>query len=207
MESLNKLRINLKHYANLPNPKRVRELLPRARGFFENVLQAYCQITYVEISLVDLIPDPEVRSILVEARNKFSSGDKASAITDLKFAFRRLQHPEGSYLPMLHAPKRPSMPSEMERAGWGTYLTQLHSFLDQCASRTNALMLGVDPIRYADFLGTGPAVLWSTTGKPSVQHWRTYEEVDLERFDELVSFLIDYALKVGGSYIRLTERR
>ncbi len=42
MKSLNKLRINLKHYGTLPNPKAVRDLLPRARGFFENVLNAYC---------------------------------------------------------------------------------------------------------------------------------------------------------------------
>ncbi len=95
----------------------------------------------------------------------------------------------------------------MERAGWGAYLTELHSFLGQCASRTNALMFGIDPQGYADFVRTGPSVVWSFTGKPSVQHRGIYDEITIERFDELISFLIDYAIKVTDSYIRLIERK
>lgn len=201
MESLNKLRVGLKHNGNLPNPQTVRELLPRARGFFENVLTSYCQIAYANVSLIDLISDQEARTILVRACERFKAGDKPSAMTDLKIAFHKLENPGGKHLPKLHAPKKPSLPHEMTRAGWGNYLGQVHSFLDQCASRTNALMFGIDPVRYANFVRTGPDVQWSMAGTPIVTHWGTYEEVSLDKFEDLISFLIDYALKVSVVYI------
>jgi hypothetical protein len=206
MDSLNKLRVALKHNGILPNPQTVRNLLPRTRGFFENVLNSYCQMAYAEISLTDLIPDPEVREIVAGARQKFEAGDKPSAMTDLKIALHKLENPDGKYLPKLHAPQKPSLSYEMNRAGWGTYLNQIHSFLDQCASRTNALMFGIDPIRYANFVRSGPGVAWAMTGTPYVSHWSKYDEVTSERFDELVSFLIDYALKVSEAYIPLAVR-
>jgi hypothetical protein len=95
----------------------------------------------------------------------------------------------------------------MMQAGWGEYLSQLHSFLDQCAGRTNALMFGIDPIRYINFVRHGPGVVWISNGKPQVQHWSTYESVTLERFEELLSFLIDYALKVSEAYIPVVMRQ
>jgi hypothetical protein len=206
MEALNKLRVGLKHNGNLPNPQNVRDLLPRTRGFFENVLGSYCQMTYEDVSLIDLISDEEVRTILKAARQKFTDGDKPAAMADLKIAFHKLDNPEGKYLPKLHAPGKPSLPSELTRVGWGNYLDQRHSFLEQCASRTNAIMFGIDPIRYARFTASGPGVQWSMTGIPYVNHWSTYQEVSLKNFDEFVSLLIDYALKVSEAYIPLTIR-
>jgi hypothetical protein len=108
MRSLNKLRVGLKHHGNLPNPQTVQELLPRARGFFENILQSYCDIEHGDVSLIDLIPDPEVRETLKVSRRKFVGGDKFSAMTDLKVAFHKIEHPDGKRLP-----KRP--PAESRR--------------------------------------------------------------------------------------------
>jgi len=54
---------------------------------------------------------------------------------------------------------------------------------------------------------TGPAVQWSITGVPYVSHWSTYDGVSLEQFDELIAFLIDYALKVSEAYIPLAIRQ
>jgi hypothetical protein len=170
MESLNKLRVALKHYGVVPNSKVATDLLLRARGFFENVLTSYYQVTYSDVSLIDLVPDAEVRSMLAAARQKFIDGDKPSAMTDLKIAFHKLENPEGKRLPKLQAPRRPSLPSEMKRAGWETYLDGLHSFLEQCASSTNAIMLGFNPIRYANFARIGPGVVWASNGTPHVQH-------------------------------------
>ena len=76
MNSLNKLRVGLKHNGNLPHPQTVRDLLPRVRGFLENVLTVYCKLSYSDVSLVDLVPDKEVRFLLHDAQNKFSSGEK-----------------------------------------------------------------------------------------------------------------------------------
>ena len=201
MESLNTIRVGLKHKGVLPNPNDVRDLVARTRGFFENILKAHCNTSYADVSLIDLVPDQDVRATLVEAHRKFLSGDKDHAMVDLQLAFHKLQRPEGKILPGLHAPNAPMLPYELRKAGWDRYLNQLHSFLQSSASITNALLLGIDPIRYSDFAQTGPALQWTMAGTYTVQFWRSYENVSLERFDELIAFLIDYALKVSEAYI------
>jgi hypothetical protein len=201
MESLNTIRIGLKHKGVLPNPNEVRDLLTRARGFFENILKSYCNTSYADISLVDLVPDQDVRATLIEARRKFLSGDKDHAMVDLQLAFHKMQQPEGKVLPRLQAPKAPTLPNELRRAGWEEYLKQLHSFLQSNASITNALMLGIDPLRYSDFTQTGPTLQWNMAGTYTVMFWQSYDTVSLERFDDLIAFLIDYALKVSEAYI------
>jgi len=71
MQSLNRLRVSLKHNGNLPNPQQVRVLVTRTMGFFENVLTSYCEISYKSVSLIDLVPQEEIRKILAESRPKF----------------------------------------------------------------------------------------------------------------------------------------
>jgi hypothetical protein len=44
MDSLNRLRVALKHSGIVPNLDNVRGLFPRTKGFFENVLTLYCSI-------------------------------------------------------------------------------------------------------------------------------------------------------------------
>ncbi|MCU1336691.1 MAG: hypothetical protein JWO19_2272 [Bryobacterales bacterium] len=200
MDSLNKLRVGFKHYGNVPNPQVVRDLLPRVRGFFENVLQAYCSVSYPDISLLDLIPDSEVRSLLRDGQAKFAS-DKAGALTDLKIALYKLQNPVGKKLAFLQAPPEPRLSGDIARAGWGNYLSQLHSFLGQLTARANASMLGVDPVRYAAFVRQTPNINWSYSGKPEVIHTGTYQHISENAFDEMVAFLIDYALKANEAYI------
>jgi hypothetical protein len=206
MQNLNRLRVGLKHYGNIPNEKDARESILRARGFFENVLGLYCEIAYASVSLLDLIPDSAVRTLLTAARQKFVEGDKPSAMTDLKIALHKLENPEGKYLPTIQAPRRPSLAHDLMQGGWGSYMKELHSFLEQCASRTNAVMFGIDPIRYANFIGNGPGIQWSMAGAPYVNHWSSYHNVTVESFDELILFLVDYALRVSEAYIPMPVR-
>lgn len=200
MGQLNKLRVGFKHYGTLPHSQTVRDLLPRVRAFFENVLKDYCGLSYSDVSLIDLVPDPEVCSMLHDAQNKFSSGDKPEALKTLRIALRKVEHPNGKDLPLLQAPAKPRLPSEMDRAGLGQYLDQLHSFLGESALRTNAIMLGVDPVRYASFARNTPNIVWSASGIPTTILLSTYEAVSERDFTEMIDFLIDYALKVSEAY-------
>jgi hypothetical protein len=201
MESLNTIRVGLKHKGVSPNPNEVRDLLTRSKGFFENVLKSLCGVSYADVSLIDLVPDKEVRAIMIEARRKFLSGDKDHAMVELQVAFHKLQEHDGKTLPKLHAPKAPNLPSELRQAGWDRYLDQLHSFMESTASVTNALMLGIDPYRYSDFVRSAPALQWTMAGSYTALFSRTYESVSVERFDELAAFLIDYALKISEAFI------
>ncbi len=162
--------------------------------------KAYCNLDYAALSLIDLVTDVEVRSLLQEAR-AFASGEKAGALTSLRIALHKIENPTGKRLPLLKAPAKPRMPNEMARAGWDQYLNQLHSFLEQSAARMNAAMLSVDPIRYAVFLRSTPTVQWIMSGKYSVIMMRSYDDVPEEHFAESLDFLIDYALKAEEAYI------
>jgi hypothetical protein len=206
MDKLNQIRIGFKHKGALPNPAEAADLLARTRGFFENVLSIFCSQSYDSISLIDLVPDIEIRKRIAEARQKFLKGDKDNAMVDLQIAFHDLQHPKDKVIPRIKAPKPPSLPSELKRAGWENYLQSLHSFMESSATATNALMLGVDPLQYANFVAIGPNVQWTFAGTPSVALWRTYEDFTIEKFDDLISFLIDYALKVSEVYVPKTLR-
>ena len=201
METLNKLRVGLKHSGILPRSQTVQELLPRARGFFENVLKAYCAVDYASVSLIDLIADEEVRSLLNEAQSKFSSGDKVGGLTNLKIALHKVENPKGKHLPLMQAPSTPRIPNEMARAGWDQYLNHLHPFLGESASRMNATMLGVDPIRYAAFVRSTPNVQWSMAGTHTVIMMRSYDSVSQADFTELLDFIIEYAVKASEAYI------
>ncbi len=200
MESLNKLRVGLKHNGNLPRPQTVRDLLPRVIGFFENVLKAYCGLSCSDVSLIDLVRDREVCSLLHDAQNRFASGDKPEALRNLKIALRKVEHPEGKHLSLLQAPAKPSLPTEMARAGWGEYLDEVHSFLRESALRTNAVMLGFDPVRYASFSRNTPQIQWSSSGRITVNHSSTCTTVSEHDFTEMINFLIDYALRVNEAY-------
>jgi hypothetical protein len=200
MESLNKLRVGLKHSGNLPHPQTVRDLLPRAVGFFENVLSAYCGLRYSDISLIDLVPDKDVCSLLHEAEKEFSSGKKADALTNLRLALHKVERPEGKPLPLLQAPDAPRLPMEIARAEWVTYLRDLDSFLKTSALRSNAEMFGFDPDRYAFFIKNTPNIQWSVSGKQTVMHLSRYSAVSERDFADMIDFLIDYALKVSEAY-------
>jgi hypothetical protein len=196
MEQLNKLSVAFKHYGTLPHSQTVRDLLPRARGFFENVLKTYCDVIFADVSLLDLISDREVRDLLRESQTKFLSGEKPEALRGLTIALHKLEHPNGKRLPLLDAPSMPSLPPEMSRGGWPQYLGSIHSFMKQCALRTNALMIGVDPIRYASFVRNTPGISWNAFGQPTqtIMHI-SYDAVSETDFNEMVDFIIDYALK------------
>ena len=138
------------------------------------MLKVYCGLSYSDVSLIDLVADQDVRALLQAAQKKFSSGSKCDAVTDLAFALRKVEHPNGEGLPLLQAPAKPRLSNETARAGWGTYLNQLHSFLSQTAFRMNAIMLGIDPIRYAFFARNTPQVIWSFSGQSQVILTSTY---------------------------------
>jgi hypothetical protein len=197
MDSLNALRVGLKHKGNLPRPQTVRDLFPRVLGFFDNVLKAYCELSYSDVSLIALVPDPEVYSMLRDAQNKFSVGEKAAALTNLKIALHKVEHPKGKHLSLLQAPAKPNLPTGVVTAAWGEYLDEVHSFLRESALRTNALLLGVDPVRYAFFDRNTPNVQWSPSGKSHVIDSSSYRAVSEHDFTEMIDFLIDYALRVS----------
>jgi hypothetical protein len=201
MEALNKLRVGLKHNGNLPHAQTVKDLIPRCKGFFENVLNAYCQLRYDDVSLIDMLPDAEVISLLKKAEEAFIAGERFEAMLNLKFAFHRIERPDGKILPFLEAPKKPSVPYELRQTDLDQYLVQLHSFLNECAKSTNAILLKIDRLQYDAYLRVGPYIQWTMDGRPHVHCSDTFESLSREDFDKWTAFVIDYAFKAADVYI------
>src|SRR2546428_10766989 len=78
MDSLNNMRVGLKHKGNLPNAQRVRDLLPRVESFCEDVTKMYLQVDFGELSLADLVADEDVRNALRDAQKALTK-DKNDA--------------------------------------------------------------------------------------------------------------------------------
>jgi hypothetical protein len=201
MEALNKLRVGLKHNGNLPHPQAVHDLIPRCKGFFENVLKAYCGIKYEDVSIIDMLPDPEVVSLLKKSESDFTSGDKLSAMLNLKFAFHKIERPDGKILPFLEAPKAPDVPYELREFGVDKYFRQLHSFLDECATTTNAMLLKTDRLQYAAYSKEGPYIQWTMDGRPHVHYRDDYQSLTREDYEKWKAFVIDYAFKAVDAYV------
>jgi len=192
LESLNKLRVGFKHNGNLPHPKEVRNLMARLRGFFENALEVYCQLSYADVSLADLVQYENVRTLLLNAQKQFSSGDKQGAMMSLGEALHRLeQHQERKFL---YAPRMPHLPTEMRQ--FERHIEPVYSFLRDSATTTNLLILGIDPRQYTKFLRQTPLIQWSAADTSTVIHRRTYESDTEEMFSEMVDFLVDYSIKI-----------
>ena len=207
MEALNKLRVGLKHNGNLPHTQTVRDLIPRCRGFFENILRAYCEINYEDVSIIELLPDPEVISLLRKSETDFAEGDKLGAMLNLKFAFHKIERPDGKILPFLEAPEKPTVPYEIRGFGIEKYLEQLYSFLEESAKTTNAMLLKIDRLQYAAYLQQGPYIQWTMDGKPHVHCRDDYRSLTREIYEKWKAFVIDYAFKAVDAYIPNVRNR
>lgn len=73
--TLNKLRVNSKHFGAVPSRSEVEKLQLTVREFFEEVASNELGLAFAEISLIDLIRDGEEKRFLHEAQSAFSSGD------------------------------------------------------------------------------------------------------------------------------------
>ena len=118
MESMNKMRVALKHNGVLPHGQTVRDFLPRMQAFCEDVANAYLNgLKFSEISLVDLVDNADVRGLLAESRIAFTNGDKEEAFIKLKVAFDTLDRQLPKEVPLIQdLPYTPfAVPNEIRR--------------------------------------------------------------------------------------------
>lgn len=196
MESLNRLRVGLKHSGIIPNPKVVSELFARAKGFFENVLRLYCSLEYTSLSLLERIPDEDVRALIVKARAEFANGSKNEAMCAFAAALAKIERPRGRYIPRLVAPETPDVPRELRGMGFVNYFKSLHAFLHASAALLNAQTFGFDSQQFRSFRRIFPLALQSFSGEFQFHLWTSYEELDKDAFEKIDDYLIGYAIKV-----------
>ena len=182
MDALNNMRVGLKHKGNLPNPHRVRDLLPRIEVFCEDVAKMYIQIDLAELSLADLVADDEVRNTLRKARQAFLPGDKNDAFVNVRIAFDKLLRQSSSDTSLIREPRT-------REALQNTVLESVRIL--------NILMLGIDDARYRFFVANTPQTVWTISGKCQVNIQRDYNRVLDAVFETCFEFVVDVALNAS----------
>jgi hypothetical protein len=177
------------------------KILPSEAKVFENLLSAYCDLVYADVSLVEMITDSEVVALIKKAEDSFRAGDRSSAMLHLKFAFHKIAHPEGKYLPLLTAPEAPTISSELRATGFAPYFKQLHSFLNESSQTANANLLKIDRGLYVAFQKSSPFIRWSMTGTAIAQSSTDHRGLSGEEFHAWREFIIDYAFKAQAAYL------
>ena len=86
LNSLNKLRVNAKHYGLSPSKSETTGLIETVKEFFEEVSLQVFKKEFVAISLVDLINEGEAKDYLGSAENDFSNGDYVNVLINCRKA-------------------------------------------------------------------------------------------------------------------------
>jgi hypothetical protein len=196
MESMNKMRVALKHNGTLPHAQTVRDLLPRLETLCEEVANTYLDgLNFGELSLADLIENDDVRNLLGETRRAFAANDKAEAFIKLKVAFDTLNRQLPDRVQLIRGPR------SVVSGHWPHAIRQMvkeyEDVFGQMVRTVNMLTLGIDPIKHASFSGISPGVLWTMDGTPHVQVWRSYDDVPAEVFEIHFSFVVEVSLRIS----------
>jgi hypothetical protein len=84
--ALNKLRVNSKHYGLLPAREELLDLMPVVREFFAEIAQRLIGANFFTLTLVDLLPDGEIKTLLGKAHDDFANGDFQSCLIECRKA-------------------------------------------------------------------------------------------------------------------------
>ena len=88
MESLNKMRVSLKHNGVLPNAQEVHNhLFPRVEIFCEDVAKKYFDLEFAGLSMAHLVANEDARNTLGEAEQALAGADKNDAFAKVRLAF------------------------------------------------------------------------------------------------------------------------
>jgi hypothetical protein len=202
MESMNKMRVALKHNGTLPHAQTVRDFLPRMEAFCEDVSNWYLDgLDFRSLSLADLVGNEQARTLLTEAQAAFTTGKKQEAFVKLKVAFDTLERQLPHELPLLDKLSRlPSrVPQEVRKIA-----EDQQKVVDRAIENVNMLMLGIDPIKYRFFSDLAPKVSWSVSGNYQVMIWKQYDNISNEVFEQCFDFVVEVSFKIGEVFRALS---
>jgi len=90
MDKLNRTRVSFKHKGLYPNPDDIEYFRVNAQNFFEENCPIIFGIEFVDISLLDLIQDDEVKKALRDAQNESKNKNYKNSLENIAIAFHIL---------------------------------------------------------------------------------------------------------------------
>jgi len=188
MDSVNKMRVSLKHNGIPPNAQKVRDFLPRVETFCEDVAKGYLDgMEFSELSLADLVANDDVRNTLREAKQALTGGDKDDAFTKLRVAFDTLYREVSTEVPLISELRNRRVTGDQ----------RFDKAVEQSVQTLNVLMLGIDPIKYRFFMSNTPSVSWTLSGLHQAVLQHSYADVHDSVFETCFDFVVEVSLKVS----------
>jgi hypothetical protein len=207
MRRLNKARVNLKHYGIMPSTQDVHELRDATASFLQEATSQVFQLSFTDLSLIDLVADKQIASLLMEA----SEGLKACRLKDAMDALAKGFYCLRTYLgdDIVRVPGRPPIhvyrrsPPRFRRAdregSLPDYAEHVERSIDELRSRVSMLELGVDMSRFRRFSPFVPEVMQTGDGKLHVMRGpsRPALEANEDEARQCFDFLLDTAVRLS----------
>jgi hypothetical protein len=213
LDEINDLRTPLKHRGTLPNPDAVRALAEKIEFVFEDNARKFLNISWQDVSLADIVQNPDVRNEVKDAEAAIAAGRYTDALASLRVALDTLLSRVKQQVPV-HAkvwtdlPKELFDDSDIRRVGLnpdlndvGRALAHANQKYEKVFYTLELLSMGVDISEYARFNYVAPSVQKTGSGKRYVvsPHLSTILQTkDVARF--CLNFVLDAATRLEGRF-------
>lgn len=217
MERLNKARVGLKHYGNLPSKIGIESFRASATNFFEENTHLIFKIDFSTISLVDLIQYEETKNCLKEAMVLLDKNNITKSLDKIAIAFsqliydycqsiRKTKHPSGIFEESIAIPSNFHISSDLQNSMKITkalldFANKVKESLENINDVVKILVLGIDYKKYDKFRLLTPTVHRSGFSGYSIN--RNVKIVDLNDVHFCIDFVIESAVILQESRTRL----
>ena len=181
MRRLNKARVSIKHHGTLPSQLDIESFRASTMNFFNDNCQIIFGLAFEEVSLVQLVRPESAKDRLQTAQSKISTGDTLTALDDVAIALvetirdydetHRGAYGQSLFLfgrklapqPSFHQSQRDNDHEALLRA-LEEQRHDIEESLDAFRGAIKIIALGLDYVKYAQFLQLTPHVSQSITG-------------------------------------------
>jgi len=197
MKRLNKARVNLKHNGILLNKSDIEAFRVNVKDFFEENTKLVFNINFSEISMIELIQNSEVRKILKDAQDFWTSKHYKEALERIGIAFNILISDYDHMIFDFEDLNESDFKGEEIDLSEG--IKELNKILGKIQLTLKLLSLKIDSTKYTKFHYLTPALY---PGKDIYGKYSTYwsfvnqKEFNQEQVNFCLDFIIDCALKL-----------
>ncbi len=207
MERLNKARVSLKHYGILPTKTDIEAFRASVTNFFEENTQIAFGISFTEISLIELVQNDKVRSLLKEAEDFLGKNEIFDSLDKISLGFELLIR-DYENRKIGHGWLSPFLIGDDLTYLSGTFIhldDELKEFVDkvrksigQLQNAVKMIGLGFDYRKIVRFRLFTPEVIRSISG--GIHFARRYRDSDelptKDNVEFCINFVIESALKL-----------
>ncbi|MBE3088294.1 MAG: hypothetical protein IMZ71_04185 [Chloroflexi bacterium] len=203
MVRLNKARVNLKHYGNLPAKESVEGFRESVSAFLDDNCSSLFEVQLQSVSMTALVEDREGRSRLEQAEARLAAGEPAEAIKNVALAYRSLIRNFGPGWDVfwgfhMENVGRLGTPPLTGSPRLNAILSGVGDALDYLWTRLGVLEMGFDIPRYQRFTRIAPGVHVTLDGREEPINIIKTPAADDVQF--CIEFVVDCALTLQSRY-------